>query len=267
MAYVEPNSTIQIFKNVPLDSSYRNTYWFTSINAQDDFFGVTNYSAFYGITFPENSYTRKGRGFVRLNIAPDTIISYNYMRYRNVNHARKWYYAFILDVEYINENTAEISFEIDVIQTYMWDVTIHDSFVERQHNLTDERGDNIVDEGLNIGDTYVEQSQTVLYNLTPNRLGFLSAKDTTGIVNSVPDLSIVNGVMARVQILGVNLPSTLAELQSFNDDLKTMLPLFDDANIFQTFMYNSFLDDLIDSPAYQTQAGFHGNFYRSGAGF
>lgn len=266
MAYVQPNSTIQIFKNVPLDKSYRNTYWFTSINAQDDFFGVTNYVDFHGITFPENSYTRKGRGYVRLNIAPDTIIAYNYMRYRNVNHASKWYYAFILDVEYVNEMTAEITFELDYIQTYMFDVTIHNSFVERQHNLTDEVGDNLVEEGLAIGDTYIEYNSESIIDLTPNRFGFLAAKDYSGLFNTVPDVSIVNSIAGRVQILGINMPNNLQDLTDIDDWIKTSLPFFDENSVVSSFMYNSFLDSLIDSPSYQTDSRFHGNFYRSSAG-
>lgn len=247
MAYVEPNSTIQIFKNVPLDTSYRHSFWFTSLSEQDGHFGTTYYGGYAGITFPENSYTRKARGYVRLNIKPDLIIAYNYMRYKNINHGNKWYYAFITSVDYVNENTAEVSFELDLIQTYMFDVVIRDSFVERQHNLTDNVGDNIIEESIGYGDDYIVEKHGTIISLTPNRLMlFIATANSTQASISFPStpFSMLNSFIGKIGITTVKIPPSVTdqELANISTLINQQLAFLNDNDIVSPFLYNSVLD-------------------------
>lgn len=52
--------------------------------------------------------------------------------YQNTHYSNKWFYAFILGMEYINDNTTRIQIATDVFQTWQFDVTYKSSFVERE---------------------------------------------------------------------------------------------------------------------------------------
>ena len=79
---------------------------------------------------------------------------YNEIILLNDNYSDKWFYAFIDRIEYTNQNCARIYFTIDPMQTWLpeIDYELGSCFVERAHAETDQIGDNLVDEGLDIGE-------------------------------------------------------------------------------------------------------------------
>lgn len=146
-----PNTTIILYRGVPLDRDYRHTMYFASVSAQNTFF--VNYTKIGG-TFNNLSYQRISSNKIRVQKAADDLKDCNYLSIKNTGYSTKTYYAFITDVEYINENTCEITYEEDVIQTYLFDgsVTLEECFVEREHSLTDNPGDNLQPENLDPGE-------------------------------------------------------------------------------------------------------------------
>lgn len=145
--YVIPNSTIKVLARVPLDSKYKNTIYFPSRSAQQSYFANK-----FKYNFTE--YTRiKEQKSVRVEMKADNLYDCNYLMYQNTSYGSKWFYAFITSVEYINDKTTEIHFELDVMQTWLveYDYDIKPSFVEREHSLTDKAGDNIVSEPIDFG--------------------------------------------------------------------------------------------------------------------
>lgn len=146
--YIEPNTNIRIYNSVPLDNTYNHTLYFSAINIQQEYFSAAR--AKY--TLANNSYQRVMRGKIRVEKKADDLYDCNYLAFQNSNYGSKWFYAFITGVEYINNITSEITFEIDCMQTYMFDISIKQCYVEREHSLTDEVGDNIIDEPIEIGD-------------------------------------------------------------------------------------------------------------------
>ena len=145
--YIEPNTTIKLYSGVPLDNTYEHTLYFASLSAQTAYFhgGIAKY------TLANNSYQRVERGRMRIEKKADDLYDCNYLAFQNSNYGNKWFYAFITGVEYVNNVTSEVTFEVDSMQTYMFDVTLKDCFVEREHSLTDDIGDNIMPEPLDIG--------------------------------------------------------------------------------------------------------------------
>ena len=144
--YVAPNSTIKIM-TVPLEPTYDHTLYFASRTLQYTYFaGVT------GVTFSEQYYTRPYRGAIRVEINADNAYAYNYMMFQNTAYGNKWFYAFITECRWINNQVTEFRFMIDVMQTWMFDYELGNCFVEREHSFTDNIGDNLVPENLEIGD-------------------------------------------------------------------------------------------------------------------
>ena len=142
MAYIAPNSTVWLYKGVPLDPNYENTYWFPTKTAQKAAFD----NSYLAYAFTAQSYCRATGNAIRVQRNPDDLINCNYMAFKNTSFGNKIFYAFIDEVAYINNSTAEIRFTIDVLQTYFRDVIFMPSYIEREHSATDEIGDNIVPE-------------------------------------------------------------------------------------------------------------------------
>lgn len=148
--YIEPNSNIKIYKNVPLDNTYNHTIYFSSLSNQNAYFHGNSGILKYNLT--SQSYQRVVKGSMRIAIKADNLYDCNYLAFQNASFGSKWFYAFITGVEYVNNETSEITFEIDPVQTYFFDVQLKECYVEREHSSSDKAGDNIVAENIDIGD-------------------------------------------------------------------------------------------------------------------
>lgn len=148
--YIEPNSNITIYHNVPLDNTYNHTLYFSNLAEQNTYFHANQNIIKYNLT--AQSYQRVVKGSMRVAVKADNLYDCNYLAFQNSSFGSKWFYAFITSVEYINNETSEIKFEIDVMQTYIFDVELRQCYVEREHSVTDVAGDNIVAEPIDIGD-------------------------------------------------------------------------------------------------------------------
>lgn len=208
MSYVTPNSTIQIFKNIPWDNTYQHTLYFASATAQNTLFeslfvGADNISKYGGKTFNNYMYQRKTANSIKIGIAPDTIYDYNYMRFKNTSHGNKWFYAFITEVEYVNENTAVIFYELDVIQTYLEEMQIRMSYVEREHTLTDYIGENIEAEPVDFKE-YVNLTVDKPWNFDDYKIIMFYAEDDVEEVDLPATLTVmVDNIADERQVDGI----------------------------------------------------------------
>ena len=175
MAYIEPGSVIRMGVASPLTKTYENTLYFANAQAQ--------YTYFYGATashvFSNTTYQRWDSGELRVEVGADDIIDCNYMMFQNTPFSSKWYYAFITDVEYVNNETALVRYEIDVIQTWMFNWTLEQCLVERNHTPTDAVGDNLVEEDIYAGAVKVT-NDTQVFDLSPNFVAILATCDENG---------------------------------------------------------------------------------------
>lgn len=157
MAYIAPNSTIKILRGVPLESDYVNTLYFATASAQTTYFsGKAKY------TLNNQSYQRSNKGVCRVNYKVEDLYDCNYLMFQNTSFGTKWFYAFITSVDYINNVTADIHYEIDVMQTWLKDMSLRMCFVEREHSATDDIGDNIVAEPIEVGEYVFNSYQKLI---------------------------------------------------------------------------------------------------------
>lgn len=162
MAYIAPNSDVWICRGVPLDSRSKYTYRPSSKNAQFEAF-----SAYSVYTLTAQSYIRHSNNTIRVALAPDSLLTCNYMMFRNTSFGNKIFYAFITDVEYVNNETSLITYSIDNIQTYFFDVSFNASYVEREHSITDNIGDSITPEPvITSGQEVISKYQSLAEGLT-----------------------------------------------------------------------------------------------------
>lgn len=159
MAYIPPNSTVEIFGDLGLSPTHDDTLYFASTSAKDSYFSALNKLG----TYSNLSYSRRNRGVIRIQASMSTLVGASYMRFKNTSFENKWFYAFVTAVEYVNNVTTDIFFEVDVIMTWMGAFTLGQCYVERQHVTNDSIGANIADEGLKCGEYVCEGSSTTAF--------------------------------------------------------------------------------------------------------
>lgn len=147
-----PDTTIRLIKS-PLELDYKNQLTFASKQAQETYFKSLPH-----IEIDSCSYQRHNN-FIRWPGHIDSLLNYNYVMYQNDNYSNKWFYAFIIKMEYHNDGETYIYIQQDVFQTWQFDITWKQSFVEREMIAVNEDvpGANLLVEDLETGE-YIENA-------------------------------------------------------------------------------------------------------------
>lgn len=149
--YIAPNSIIRCLSGVPIDNTYRNTLWWNTAAEQEAYFWSKN-----KIQLTAQSYQRVNRGYLKIAVPVEQLYDCNYLMFQNTSFGNKWFYAFITNVEYVNNTTTRVQYELDVMQTWFFDYTLGQNFVSREHIAVDTIGANLIPEGLETGEYICE---------------------------------------------------------------------------------------------------------------
>lgn len=144
------NTTFTFYSNVNLNMRTNDTYYFANRSTQDTFFAQ---KILY--TVHNCSYQRSKIGRVRVERPYSQMYQCDYLSFINADYENKRFYAFVTDVKYISDNTTELSYVIDYVQTWLLDATIPDCFIDRMHTASDAVGDNTLEDAMNCGE-YVD---------------------------------------------------------------------------------------------------------------
>lgn len=150
---VFPDGKLYIISGCPCDPDYEHTLYWPNKEGQHAYFLT---KAKYRVD--NMSYQRAKRGRVRVQYKVEDLYDCNYIAFQNSSFGNKWFYAFIDDVTYVNNITSEISYTIDVIQTWITEMDLQQCFVEREHSETDAIGDNIIPENIDPGTMILEST-------------------------------------------------------------------------------------------------------------
>lgn len=159
MSIIQPNGRIWLCKNVPLNPSMSDTLYFSSEN--DRYYYFINHS---DINFTNVSYVRVQDGVIRLQVNPERVYNYNYMMFTNTGFSNRYFFAFITGVKYVNNVTAEITFQLDPMITWFFDYHLKECYVEREHTRNDSIGANIIPEGFNYHNYIVTRENSYMLN-------------------------------------------------------------------------------------------------------
>lgn len=148
---ITPQGQLYLCKT-PLENDYKNQLTFSSANAQ-----LTYFNSVIQHTFDNYTYIKKDN-VVQVGANIDEIIDCNYLFYKNTGFTNKYYFCFITNMEYVNENCTRITFETDCYQTWLFQIQYKQSFVEREHVNDDTIGLHTVPENLETGEYIVNSS-------------------------------------------------------------------------------------------------------------
>ena len=180
-----PTTNLRLL-STPLESDYRNTLWFPNREAQTNYFLNKTVKTFTNFNYIKKNNTIVVEGEV------DLLYNCNYIMYQNANFTNKWFYAFIDRIEWASNNSVRLYVSTDCIQTWFFDITYFQSYVDRCHSDTDVAGDNIVPEdfsGTGNGGYYQVGSQ----DLKPDWVTVFATADYSG--NPLPPTDL-NGLIS-----------------------------------------------------------------------
>ncbi|MDY5929020.1 MAG: hypothetical protein SPJ27_03165, partial [Candidatus Onthovivens sp.] len=162
---IVPTSRIILLKN-PIEIDYENELTFASRQAQYDYFynlpkleceNATYQRKDEVVRFPTNDNT---------NITFEDLLEYNYCMYQNNAFDDKWFYAFVKKVTFDNPGMSYVELETDVFQTWYFDITFKNSFIEREHVNDDSVGLHTIPEGLETGEYIINEKDSEIFNDT-----------------------------------------------------------------------------------------------------
>lgn len=178
-----PDTVVKILKGIELDRDLENTYRFASISAQQNFFSARAKHTLGNEPMTGLRYIRTGEDSIKVELKTAALYDCNYLMFQNTGYKDKsgrsrWFYAFIDRVDYVNEETSEIFYTIDPMQTWLFDFKFADCMVEREHVRDDRIGKNVISEPVECG----EYMQEVSANIVPHT----SFKYKGGIITTKP---------------------------------------------------------------------------------
>lgn len=148
-------TNIDLLSGIPFSNDYKHTRYFDTLSEQTSWFNSK--TAVFSIN-QANFQRIEGYNFIAVPQSIDLLWGTNYIRFQNADYNNKWFYGFVTKLEYKQRNTTWVHFEIDVLQTWLFDYNFKPSFVVREHcPLWNSDGTpvlNTVPEELNYGTEY-----------------------------------------------------------------------------------------------------------------
>lgn len=151
-------SILQLLNVNELNNTYEHSIDFPDLATQTKYFEDRVNTS---IDLPEDDYVyiRENRT-IEVDKNKQELLGVNYLRFNNGN---KWWYAFITSKTYINESVTSLEFEIDPIQTFMFDYEIRECYVSREHqdrfNIDKTPKFNLKLENLEMGSDYIKTGE------------------------------------------------------------------------------------------------------------
>ena len=154
------NSRIILAKDIKMDREHNNvldyseTQMLTLLRSQSHLVvEKTNYN-----------FVRQSKNKIDVDISYDTCLQSNYIGFQNPSYSNKWFFAFVIDVEFVNPATTRITFEVDDFSTW-WDYWDQKAcFVVREHVSDDSVGANTIPENVETGDYIINNMSPMFYN-------------------------------------------------------------------------------------------------------
>lgn len=168
--------------NVPWNNDYRDIVKFANKAALNTYIDSLETS---GIVLDNISYLKPTMP-IRIDVPFNVAYRYNYLRASNsqqpiLGDIQRDFYYFITDVRYIAPNTTELVLQLDVWQTFGFDITFGNSYIERGHigiantKAFDNYGRDYltIPEGLDVGGEYriINRKHEQIMGLEPANLG------------------------------------------------------------------------------------------------
>lgn len=188
-------TNVRLLTSVPFNVDYEHTRWFTSRTQQSDYF-ANRRSVFQTAT--ANFQRVEGRYSFKCPLNIEDLRTVNYITFQNQNG--KQFYGFVTSKEYYNSKVTDVTFVLDALQTYMFDMRFRDSFMEREHQREYNDGIgmpniNSLEEGLDYGNEY--KTTGIEHIANPDGVRFVVIVSKQHVIRADDDDEVVDGTVQR----------------------------------------------------------------------
>lgn len=153
MNYIQPNGSIYLCHVDNYSSDLSDAPLFKTMEEQFNWFTSKR------VMLLENqSYTRRSSNTLRIEATINQVYNVNYLMFRNTGFENHWFYAFVTNIEYVNNTTCNVFFSIDPIQTWFTldQASLGECYVLREHVSDDSIGVNLEPEPIDTGEMMAE---------------------------------------------------------------------------------------------------------------
>lgn len=176
------DTTIYLLQGVDLTNEYVNTFDFASASAQAAFFSGKTIKTISAATFQRLD---NGDRIIRVQENVENLRNVNYVMFQNETGG-KWYYGFVSKVVFSSNNVTHVYYEVDVMQTWFFEMSINPCFVEREHVNSDDLFEHTVNENLDTGELIVRSFDDV--SSMDDLITIAGIVETAAGVDSVGDM-------------------------------------------------------------------------------
>lgn len=206
-----PDTDLYLLK-CPLEMDNNNQLTFANATAQFNYF-----NSLPKIELEASTYQRKD-STVRYAGNIEDLYGFNYCMYRNHNYSEKWFYAYVTDLQWANEQTTIVSLKTDVYQTWQFELQFKRSFVEREHVNDDTIGLHTIPENLEYGEYICSGTDhDIIASVLNNDDAMIMIQVTTVTFDNhsypTSDLNEFGGIPQGCYVIGV--PLQTSELGKF----------------------------------------------------
>ena len=146
---------------------------FSSKSEQYDYFRSNAKYTYEKCNYQARKGTMRVKGYV------DKLKECNYGYYTNTyNGTSKTYYFWIVQKNFLARETTELTIQIDVFQTWLFDIHFKPCFIERAHTKSDDIGEHTIPEDFELGD-YISQHKELVQCLTGKPTFFIGLSNGT----------------------------------------------------------------------------------------
>ena len=251
------NTSLMLCNCYQLDSNYNHTVDFKSRESQLNWFTIRSM-----YTLTNNMYQRKSENVIRVDKPLNSLNNVNYVVANNLDDGTRYFY-FVINKEYVNDYTTTLVLQLDLIQTYLFDINFTTCLIDRQHVKrwsVASNGDKKPnyqyeqeDEGLELGE-YVIKKRTSIYDYTNKGSHIIVSSEPLGVndnSNSIPNTTskkYLNGYMDK---------NGLRMIKSLEGFASTPYNIGDGTNtigygvteVYSTSAYNSLLPSCTEQQA------------------
>lgn len=207
---------IQLVKGFNYDNNYSYVKMFSSKTEQLNYF-----NSLPQIDIDEHNYLKVNNSF---NVQYELDFLENEgVNYLLFNNGYRDIFAFIISKEYISKNTTKIIYEVDVMNTFMFNYDLKKSFIERKKCLINEITD--FDEGLEIGEHIIEYETSVIEKRYTFFAMFNGFRDYHIVENKASEIPFSTTNAPKTTINGITYPFVMIALEDeyINDVFKNRM--------------------------------------------
>ena len=152
----KPSGQVYLCKNAVIDKTYQHTIDFKSPDEQFAYWG-----SLIKYTITDFMYIRRQNQYLKIDKPLHELEDVNYLFFHSADDL-KLYFCFVTSKEYVSDNVTYVYFETDVLQTYMFDYQVKQSYVLQEHCDRWDANHNPIysrtEENLDYGSEYTVES-------------------------------------------------------------------------------------------------------------